>query len=109
MPSLEIVQRLLLDGPLRQRDFVAVLSLSAVAVSRALNGLERLGIVRTDGKRAPYEVVYPDKTEELLQAAADLARFILADKLDAVDDRAKALRKGRMARSTLSTVRDGVT
>jgi DNA-binding HxlR family transcriptional regulator len=105
-PSVDVVTRLLLEGPLRQRDLVSDPGLSAVTVSRTLHALEKSGVVRTFGKRAPYEVVFPEKTEQILQAVADLADFILTDKKAAVTDRSKALRKASMERSATATARD---
>jgi predicted transcriptional regulator len=104
--SLDIVTELLLNGPLRQRDFVVSLELSAVAVSRSLNSLEKVGVVRTSGKRAPYEIAFKEKTEDLLQAASDLARFILSGREVPVSARAAALRKARMERSPDNAARN---
>jgi len=106
-PSLDILRTILIRGPLRQRDFVAMLGLSAVTVSRALNSLERSGIVCTDGRRAPYSVVFEDKTEALVQAAADLSEFILTDQAASAKERAKDLRRRRMERSTQDAAQDG--
>jgi DNA-binding HxlR family transcriptional regulator len=104
--SLDIVTELLLNGPLRQRDFVSRLDLSAVTVSRSLNSLEKVGVVRTTGKRAPYEISFREKTEALLQAAADLASFVLTDKAAPVSARATALRKASMERAPINVARD---
>jgi DNA-binding Lrp family transcriptional regulator len=105
--SMDIVRLLLRDGPARQRDVAAELGLTAVVVSRALNGLERSGIVHTEGKRAPYEIVYPPKTEALVQAAADLSDFILRDMSSRARERAAELRKARLRGTPRQASLDG--
>jgi predicted transcriptional regulator len=95
---LDIVRSLYIDGPQRQRDLVERLDVSAVVVSRALGNLVRVGMVVTDGKRAPYDLTYPEKTADLVGAVADLAAFILKDRSAQADTRADALRKARMTK-----------
>lgn len=105
--SMNIVRLLLHDGPARQRDVAEKLGLTAVTVSRALNSLERSGIVFTAGKRAPYEIVYRKKTEQLVQAAADLSDFILRDMSKRARERAAESRKVQLRDSALEVSREG--
>jgi DNA-binding Lrp family transcriptional regulator len=102
--SMEILRLLLTNGPARQRDVASELSLTPVAVSRALAKLEQEGVVFRSGARAPYELRFEGKTAALVEAAGDLSSFILEQRSQSARKRADEFRKARMSkRSTDST------
>lgn len=63
------------DEPQTQRQLTAALSLNSSTISRRMGQLENLGLVSRASSHAPYEILFPSKTRELLLAAAGLARL----------------------------------
>jgi DNA-binding GntR family transcriptional regulator len=58
--------------PLTQRELIASLGLSSSTISRRLGELEDIGLVGRASPRAPYVLVFEDKTRELMATALDL-------------------------------------
>jgi DNA-binding GntR family transcriptional regulator len=58
--------------PLTQRELIASLGLSSSTISRRLGELEDIGLVERASPRAPYVLVFEDKTRELMATALDL-------------------------------------
>lgn len=58
--------------PLTQRQLIAALGLSSSTVSRRLGELEDVGLVERASPRAPYHLVFEEKTRELMAIALEL-------------------------------------
>ena|ERR1700683_4822026 len=90
------VLRLLLEAPSRHRDIAAKLKSTPAAVSRCVGGLEDAGLVRRESLRAPVELIFRDKTQELLLAAGALAAFALEEQARDASERVRRLRRQSM-------------
>ena len=96
--------RLLLasDDPQTQQQLALALDLNSSTVSRRMSSLENEGLVERIGPRkAPYRVLFPSKTRELLQACADLAELVLETQAERAKSYAGDLRKDGMAGGNL--------
>lgn len=96
--------RLLLasEGPQTQQQLASVLELNSSTVSRKMAVLEGGGLVeRTGPRKAPYRILFPSKTRELLQASADLAKLALEAQAETAKSYAGDLRKDGMAGGNL--------
>lgn len=85
------------EEPLTQRALTSSLALGSSTISRRMRELEDAGLVARASGHAPYRVLFPEKTRELLRAGADLA-FMAHDGLAKdVQNTARELRKEEMA------------
>lgn len=96
--------RLLLrnEAPQTQQQLASVLDLDSSTVSRRMADLESAGLIERAGPRkAPYRILFPSKTRELLQASADLAQLVLEAQTATARGYAGDLRKEGMAGGNL--------
>lgn len=86
----------LLAGDASQKELGADLNLASGTVSRRMKELESLGIVQRDRSHGPYQIVLHRQVWQLLQAAADLARDVAAERATSADTHATQLRRRGM-------------
>jgi DNA-binding HxlR family transcriptional regulator len=95
--AVDILARLV-DSAATQRELCEELGITQSTASRRLSDLERLGVVAHHGGHgAPYELVWPDRVEQLIRAAADLAADGLGRRAAEADALARGYRKARFA------------
>lgn len=93
--SRELLARLVAaDGPRTQRQLTAETGLNASTISRRMGELENQGLVRRASAHAPYELIFPETTRDVLLAVQDLALMILERESDALRHQSQALRAG---------------
>jgi DNA-binding MarR family transcriptional regulator len=91
--------RLLLcsKDPQTQGQLALELGLNSSTVSRRMRVLEDAALVTRATPHAPYELLFPQKTRELLAAGVDLAALALSDQAAQAQSDAQELRKEGMA------------
>ncbi len=99
----DLLHQLLTGDDLQtQQQLATALDLNSSTVSRKMAVLEGEGVVERIGPRkAPYRVIFPSKTRELLQAGADLAQLSLESRTEWARSHAGGLRKDGMAGGNL--------
>jgi DNA-binding HxlR family transcriptional regulator len=98
---LLIVEHLLLAGPATQKEVANALDLDASTISRRMAELERLGIVRRNTRRGPYELSHPEPTRNLIEGAAGIMSSVLGEQARVAEERSRALRKAGMSSGRL--------
>jgi DNA-binding MarR family transcriptional regulator len=81
---------------LTQRELISALGYNSSTVSRRMGDLEAAGLVSRSSSHAPYEVVFAEKTRELLLAALDLAEMAHSSLAEEAGKGARKLRKDQM-------------
>lgn len=93
---LGIVEFLLTSPPISQEQLRADLRQDKGTMSKALGPLLAEGVVRRDRARGPLYIPDASRTRALLQAAADLAEVITAERAREAAEQAQRLRRGRL-------------
>jgi DNA-binding IclR family transcriptional regulator len=86
--------------PTTQRQLTAELPFNSSTISRRMAELVDGGLVTHTSGHAPYSVVHPSKTRELLLAGADLAQMAHQSLADAAALDARELRKAHLTASS---------
>jgi DNA-binding HxlR family transcriptional regulator len=101
-----IVDRLL-EGDATQRELRDELGLQSGSLSRQMRVLEDAAMVVRERSHGPYELIRPERTRAVLQAAADLAADLSAARQEVDAERARSVRKSGMRAPAEARVREG--
>lgn len=92
-PNVDLLQWLLAEGQLTQRELATRTGLGIPLLSRRLADLENFGLIGRAMPDRAYNALHPEKTSALLRLAAELASDVLGRQATEAQKRSEQLKR----------------